>query len=1013
MIRKILIPKSLFASENHMYLSDFAWTPKLIEELFDKPDPPRRIKYYRPSKNDVDKGSLLLEFTQILHDSISNGINWIILESLARPYFIRVTSLRDPQIFNLTPDIYRATLLLQDGSYLQSDALEVYPNGTNFYRIKKETFLAKDSLSQQLRQLLEDHTNQSFDHGDVGIEIESSAQLGDYIEIDGYIVEKNIQDPLTGALVATLDEKWGTITDLDGYFRLKVPRLTKELEVAYLGYDTRIIQLYGRKNFIIELSPSSMLLEEVVVTSYKVGLLQQDNVSSIRGTSSGVAYSKRLPQTTIANIKTSNISAEKRPLIILDDQLYSGNFEDINPLTIDKIEFLEIDEAIKLYGESGRNGAYIIYSKSESKQASPYFFDDFHPLDSASNRLRTDFRDNAFWQPKLSTDKNGKVRFKVAFPEDVTAWSTHYLAMNDKNQKGSFHSKIKSFKPVLAKLDVPRFLIAGDTSYVLGRANNYLRDTLRLSRYFTINEDKIDLGDSLVLSSLNDRTSIIANTDTLLVSYETQAENGIYDGEQRSIEIHPIGLEKVEGMFELLQSDTVLHIQPDLSKGPIYINAEANLIDFVFKETSHLTNYKYLCSEQLASKLNGYLLKKKILSYKGEPFNEDKKVEVLINELASKVSSTGLWGWWSTSSHSLWISHHIISSLLSAESAGYKIPIDFHKTKEAIALNLDRTNSFLDFKNTLILLKDLDVKIPEDYYLQRLDSLRDSSLSHFLDFLEVKSKYGHPFDPDTLLPFMQRNMLGYAFFKDTSTSVLRYNIHQHPYSQNFKAYWIFRRAGKDYEQWARAIKNYFFSERKRNTWHNTYFQSQILDILLDTIDRGTSLGQPSFTLNGEVIDQFPFKYIDSTNKDLMIEKRGVVDIYLTAYQKYWNTHPVSSQEAFNIQTELPDTLKAGEVIRMKVLLEVFEEASYVMLNIPIPASCSYASKPLIRWGWHAEYDRQVTNIYIEKLDPGNYEFYIHLLPRFTGSFSVNPAVASLMYFPPVNANNEISRVVVK
>jgi len=1006
-----LLPDFLTANEYKKNLSDFAWTPQSLELYFEKPVAPRKIVYYKTGYNKAGKGSLLLVFSQLQKDSLQPDNNWIILESLARPYFIRVTPFRDPQIFNLTPDIYRATLLLQDGSYLQSDALEVHPNGTNFYRIKKETFLAKDSLSHQLRQLLEDHTNQSIDHGDVGIEIESSAQLGDYIEIDGYIVEKNIQDPLTGASVATLDGKWGTITDLDGYFRLKVPRLTKELEVAYLGYDTRIIQLYGRKNLVVELSPSSMLLEEVVVTSYKVGLRQQDNVSSFRASTIGVADSKRLSQATIGNIKTNKLSAEKRPLIILDDQVYSGNFEDISPLIIDKVEFLNVDEATKRYGEPGRNGAYIVYTRRDSSQASNYFFDDLESLDSTANRLRTDFRDNAFWQPKLATDKNGKVKFKVTFPDDVTAWSTHYLAMSKNAQRGSFHSKIKSFKPVLAKLDVPRFLISGDTSRVLGRATNYQRDTLNISRYFKVNGKKIELGDNLLATTLNDYNMLVASEDTLVVSYEMSAENGIYDGEQRSIEVHPVGLEEVEGIFELIQNDTIIRIRQDPSKGPLHLNIKSNQIDFILQESKHLTDYKYLCNEQLASKLNGFLNIKKLMEIKEEPFTADDQINKIIKELCNKIGEYGLWGWWEGSSRSIWISQHVLFSLLRAAKAGYDIPADFEKTKEVLALSLDHTKNFNDLKFTMIALKELDVNIPETYYIQKLEELKDSSTIQLLGLLEVKSIYGQPFDPDTLLPLMQKSVLGYAYLRDTA--IHKFSIHHHAYAHNILAYWIFRRAGGSYEVWAKRIQNYFLEERKSNNWLNTYFQSQILDIFTDSVNPVKDSQKQIITINGNAIEDFPYYNIDSTGSDMVIEKKGKSPIYLTVYQKYWNSNPTPKQEVFNIQTTLPDTLTAGKIFHMKVTLEVPEEATYVMLNIPIPASCSYAKKLPMQRDWHVEYDRKETNIYMEYLKPGIHTIYIPLLPRFSGSYTLNPAKASLMYFPPVNSNNEMSRVVVK
>jgi len=107
-------------------------------------------------------------------------------------------------------------------------------------------------------------------------------------------------------------------------------------------------------------------------------------------------------------------------------------------------------------------------------------------------------------------------------------------------------------------------------------------------------------------------------------------------------------------------------------------------------------------------------------------------------------------------------------------------------------------------------------------------------------------------------------------------------------------------------------------------------------------------------------------------------------------------------------------LTAGKKETLRIKLEVKKEAEYVMVSIPIPASCSYAKKPQ---GFpkeaHREYFKDRVAIFCEKLEPGIYEFPVELMPRYTGRFSLNPAKAELMYFPTFSANNEIKEVLVK
>jgi hypothetical protein len=52
-------------------------------------------------------------------------------------------------------------------------------------------------------------------------------------------------------------------------------------------------------------------------------------------------------------------------------------------------------------------------------------------------------------------------------------------------------------------------------------------------------------------------------------------------------------------------------------------------------------------------------------------------------------------------------------------------------------------------------------------------------------------------------------------------------------------------------------------------------------------------------------------------------------------------------------------------------------------------------------------------IFCEKLPVGTHSFYVDLLPRYTGKYTLNPAKVELMYLPVVNANNALRKVEVE
>ncbi|MGI4874960.1 MAG: MG2 domain-containing protein [Janthinobacterium lividum] len=76
---------------------------------------------------------------------------------------------------------------------------------------------------------------------------------------------------------------------------------------------------------------------------------------------------------------------------------------------------------------------------------------------------RTDFRETAFWQPALHTDKNGDVVLEFQMPEAVTRWQLLALAHDKNLHTGRLARQLVTQKQVQITPNAPRFLRQGDT----------------------------------------------------------------------------------------------------------------------------------------------------------------------------------------------------------------------------------------------------------------------------------------------------------------------------------------------------------------------------------------------------------------------------------------------------------------------------------------------------------------------------------------------------------------------
>lgn len=106
--------------------------------------------------------------------------------------------------------------------------------------------------------------------------------------------------------------------------------------------------------------------------------------------------------------------------------------------------------------------------------------------------------------------------------------------------------------------------------------------------------------------------------------------------------------------------------------------------------------------------------------------------------------------------------------------------------------------------------------------------------------------------------------------------------------------------------------------------------------------------------------------------------------------------------------------KAGEPVELKVTVTVKADADYIMIEIPIPAGCSYKGKEQYYSNneVHREYFRNKASIFCRSLKPGVYSFTVPLLPRYTGNYHLNPAKAELMYFPVFYGREGMKKVTI-
>ncbi|MBN2893235.1 MAG: hypothetical protein JXL97_15295 [Bacteroidales bacterium] len=636
-------------------------------------------------------------------------------------------------------------------------------------------------------------------------------------------------------------------------------------------------------------------------------------------------------------------------------------------------------------------------------------------LQMSQSSIRDNFSDYAFWQPKLLTDANGDVKFSVTFPDDITRWDVNVIGMADKKLSGLEQTTIKSYKAVMSQLAIPRFLVEGDSVNVIGKTTNYTSDTLDITTNFVLNDSPMWFKKYKLFEPVIDTMFLTATRqDSMKIKYFLETETGYVDGEERYVPINRIGVEVANGHFYVLDKKSQeVEINTDTIQSNFKISAVTDELDVFLYESSRVQSYKYYCNEQLASKLYAFLAEKTIKEFQGENFKKDRQIKRIINKLEKHKNKDGLWGWWEDSPTTYWITLHVVNVLLNAQEAGYNVNVNFESISHEIVWQYPQLSDNYKLYALEILQKIGVVEMNYSEYLDKLQTKKMSVLDYFRTII-IRENAGIQVDLDSVMDYKKESLYGNIYF---SADYQDYFVYNNDVILTLYAYKILKAAGNNDDKLSK-IRNYLL-EQRQSCWRNTYEIAMIIETVLpDFLNKKTKFKKAELVIATDKerkITEFPFEIEVEDVDNLKIKKSGDAPVYFAVYEEKWITQPNKNSKYFDVETSFDkgDTLQAGEETQLKVTLTVKKRVEYVMVEIPIPAGCSYKNKEESSYACHTEFYKDKVIMYFNALEAHSYEFTINLLPRYTGRYTLNPAKAELMYLPIFYGNNEVKQVVVE
>ncbi|MEN7549480.1 TonB-dependent receptor [Rapidithrix thailandica] len=205
--------------------------------------------------------------------------------------------------------------------------------------------------------------------------------------VSGQVISSEDNTPMPGVNVIIKGTNTGTITDIDGNYKLTVPDANSTLLFSFVGFEAQEVTLGNNTVINVKMDPDSQELDEVMVIAYgttdkrsftgsmtQVGAekIEQRPITNVNSALSGAAPGIQTntgsgqpgsgPSIRIRGFGSVNASSD--PLYVVDGVPFSGNISDLNVGDIENISVLKDASSAALYGSRAANGVVMITTKS-------------------------------------------------------------------------------------------------------------------------------------------------------------------------------------------------------------------------------------------------------------------------------------------------------------------------------------------------------------------------------------------------------------------------------------------------------------------------------------------------------------------------------------------------------------------------------------------------------------------------------------------------------------------------
>ena len=303
-----------------------------------------------------------------------------------------------------------------EGKSLEETLQQVLsPHGLDYKQLDAVHYVIKprnrSQPSQLRRQPINTTTGEVFPAAVPGVATLTAEPTQQPVEktITGQVTDLSTGETLPGVNILVKGTTIGTITDVDGNYRLTAPDDAETLVFSSVGYTSEEVAIGDQTVIDLAMDPDIQSLSEVVVIGYQ-SVKKSDIVGSVsvvdteemakapasnvgqmlQGRAAGVTVTSTGAPGQASSIKIrglNSFSGQDSPLYVVDGMLVNSLGADFNPSDVESIQVLKDAAATALYGSRGMNGVIVVTTKKGRPGPAKVSYDGYYGLQTIGRKL--------------------------------------------------------------------------------------------------------------------------------------------------------------------------------------------------------------------------------------------------------------------------------------------------------------------------------------------------------------------------------------------------------------------------------------------------------------------------------------------------------------------------------------------------------------------------------------------------------------------------------------------------